>query len=366
MKACILKPIMWNTNNYIGPSGHKSSSGFSRDYGYGHEEWNNNPEWNWRNFKIFHTEDQEKFREYSETGDLCILMTVSHDKGQYAVGIATNVSMNDDKEMKLIAEELHIYDNYKEIWKQPIVRNCFNGDLNKFIVHWKKNYTWIRWKCPIENYLWFSKPVLLDPMKISGKQKIISMHGSYQAVLPQTILEITYDQIKNSPAIIEWLTTGEFDIDWVKGKQSVQSNAKLRKKYLTRGGNAPAANSFSYWVEGKRNVEPLHAKLQAMFVKHLSELGIKYKENVNYIDVQYNQNKQLYYCEIKPTENIATKYAIRIAVGQLMEYIFFNDSHAIPEIVLSTRPGKSEIDFVKSLDFRLTWFDKRSDKFITV
>lgn len=56
MKAVVLKPIMWSTNNYIYPSGSLSSSGFAKDYGYGHEEWNNSPARTWRNFKIFHTE----------------------------------------------------------------------------------------------------------------------------------------------------------------------------------------------------------------------------------------------------------------------------------------------------------------------
>jgi len=36
MNVCILKPIMWNTENYISPSGFKSSGGFSKIYGYRH------------------------------------------------------------------------------------------------------------------------------------------------------------------------------------------------------------------------------------------------------------------------------------------------------------------------------------------
>lgn len=366
MKACILKPIMWNTNNYISPSGYKSSSGFSKINGYGQEEWNNNPKRIWRDFRVFHTESQPKLLEYSKEGNLGILMIASFDKKQYAVGIATNVYHNDKEERLLIADELKFFDNYHQVWEQITVKKCFNNDIDKFKKEiWEKNYKWIMWKCPIENYHWFKDPILLYAKEITGKEKLISMHGGYQAVFPQTILDIAYNQLAEEPTIIDWLTNGEFDNDWVTYKTTILSNAKLRKKYSKKGKNATSTNSFSYWIEGQRNIEPLHAKLQAKFVKYLSDIGITYKENENYIDVQYYQNKKLYYCELKPTENIETKYSIRFAIGQLFEYQFINNKAANLEIVLSTRPNKNEINFVKSLNFRLTYFDKKTNTFIT-
>ena len=60
MKALVLKPVMWNTNHYTKPSGYPSKSGFAKDYGYGHEEWNNSPKRIWRKFRVFHTESTEK------------------------------------------------------------------------------------------------------------------------------------------------------------------------------------------------------------------------------------------------------------------------------------------------------------------
>lgn len=87
---------------------------------------------------------------------------------------------------------------------------------------------------------------------------------------------------------------------------------------------------------------------------------------VSHRGITYHQNNVLYYCEIKPTENIDTKYAIRIAIGQLLEYKFFNDYMAIPVIVLSSRPRKKEIEFVKSFGFHLTYYDKKANGFITL
>lgn len=344
MKVCILKPIMWNTKNYIKPSGHKSSGGYSKDKGFGHEEWNNNPNWIWRDFKVFHTESETtpKLSEFAKEGNLGILMIASFEKKQFAVGIATNVYKNDNEEMQLIADELKIIDNDQEIWDQKTVKECFNNDFETFKKFWENDYKWIGWKCPKENYHWFKDPILLDANKISGKNRLIGMHGRYQCVLPQTILDITYNQLGEKPAILDWLTNGEFDDDLVKFKSTVQSNVILRKKYPPKGKNATTANPYSYWIEGQRNIAPLHAKLQAKFVKYLFDVGITYKEDKDYIDVQYYQDKKLYYSEIKPTENIGAKYSIRMAIGQIFEYQFFNNKAANLEIVLSSRPNKKK------------------------
>lgn len=42
------KPVVWNSNGYRGPSGGKFTSGFPKDHGYGHEEWNNAPARNYQ------------------------------------------------------------------------------------------------------------------------------------------------------------------------------------------------------------------------------------------------------------------------------------------------------------------------------
>ena len=364
-KTCVLKPIMWNTNNYIGPSGFQSAGGFSKDYGYGHEEWNNDNNWIWRNFKVFHTESKPKLLEYSNDGNLGIIMIASFEKKQYAVGVATNVYHNDIEERKLIAGELNTYENYHQVWQQETVKKAFSNNKERFLEHWKENYTWVQWKCSTENYHWFEKPILLNPHDFSGKDKLITMHGSYQRVLPQLVLQILSNQLKDKPKIIDWLTTGEFDTEWVENKTEIKSNSKLRNRYSRTGANAPTSSSFSYWIEGQRSVEPLHAKLQALFVEFLSKTGLKYEENKDYIDVKYFQGKETYYCEIKPTKNMDSKYAIRIAVGQLLEYQYFNNKNAKLEIVISSKPRKAEVEFVKSLSMKLTYLDELTNEFIT-
>ena len=367
MKAIILKPVVWNSNNYIRPSGHKATSGFAKDYGYGHEEWNNSPNNTWRNQKIFHTESTDKLYEYSESGNLGIILIASYRNIQYALGLATNVSNNSKEEMKIISNELNIYQRKEELWQIQTVKNCFNNNKKKFESHWKKNYQWLLWRCPSDHYTWFENPIRLNPQRITGKSKLTTMHGKFQGITPQIALEIVSKQISPKHESCLWLANGEFDEEIFKKLPTTKksSSQKLRKKYKIKSGNAPSNNSFEYWIEGKRTVNPHHSILQAKFVKFLKEKGINPIEDKGYIDVQYSSRKIFHISEIKPTETVETKYAIRAAIGQLLEYRFTEKKNAILEIVLGSEPKKKEIKFVKSIDMTITYYDKNTKSFIS-
>ena len=227
MKAVVLKPIMWSTNGYTKPSGYPSTGGYSKKYGHGHEEWNNKLNRFWREFKLFHTEDTDKLLEYSSSGELGILMVASNEGNQYAIGIATNVYHNDEEERELIAEELNLYDEWKQIWSLDIVKKKFNRDKKSFLKKWKKNYNWVRWKCPKDQYFHFDQPLLLNPKSISGKNRVTSMHGRFQAIYPEQVISIIKNYISETSPIISWLSEPDFD-------ESLISNSlkkfKLNKK----------------------------------------------------------------------------------------------------------------------------------------
>ena len=365
MKAIILKPVVWNTKSYTEPSGHKATSGFAKDYGYGHEEWNNAQGNIWRGQRIFHTEATEKLLEYSANGELGIILIASYDNVQYALSIATNVFHNSKDEMILISDELNIFDRYNELWNIQNVRKCFQNNQKKFLAHWKKNYQWTRWRCPIEHYYWFKNPIPLNPKNITGKTKLTTMHGRFQAITPFIALEIIKNHIPKKHCSIAWLTSGEFDeeiYDNIPANKKI-SGQKLRKKYKIKSTNAPTENSFEYWVAGNRTINPHHATLQAKFIKYLHQNGINPIENQDYIDVQYTANGNLYFVEIKPTETVESKYAIRAAIGQLLEYRFLSKKNAVLEIVIGSRPQKHEIDFVNSIDIIITYYDDKSKSF---
>jgi hypothetical protein len=144
MKASILKPIVWNDNQYIGPTGQKSSSGYPAKYGFGHEEWNNHPARIWRGFRIFHTESTDRLLEYSGKGNLGILMIASHAGAQWAVGIAAGVEHNEKPEMLTISNALNIKDCWRELWVLQAVRQKFHQKRADFFKFWEKQYFWLR------------------------------------------------------------------------------------------------------------------------------------------------------------------------------------------------------------------------------
>lgn len=359
---------MWNTNGYIEPSGYPSSSGFSNKYGYGHEEWNNKANRFWRGFKLFHTEATDRLLEYSTSGELGIMMVASTEGNQYAIGVATSVYHNDEEERELIAEELNIFDEWKQIWSLDIVKSKFKSNQKSFLKHWKENYKWVHWKCPKDQYFYFKQPLLLDPKSISGKSRIALMHGSFQAIYPEQVISIIENYIPKKSPIISWLSEPDFDDSLISKSLKDFKKGKKRwpKREIRTGTNSPSTRKFKYWVEGERSVEPHHADLQSKFVRFLRASGIEYKENENYIDVQYHKNGKKYYSEIKPTENVETKYAIRAAIGQLLEYQYSFDKKAIPEIVVGKKPKKKELDFVNAIGFCISYYDSRGKTFLTI
>lgn len=377
-KAIILKPIVWNGKNYEKPSGslknykkfkQPDKGSYPTYHGFGHEEWNNDNKRIWRGYKLFHTEFTKKLLDYSSEGELAIIMIASNEGNQYAVGIACNVYHNSDEEMEYISRDLNIYDNWKQIWKLTSVKLCFNENKERFLREWKNDHKWIAWKCPPEYFYWFKHPIRLDPHDINPeKDRLTTMYGRWQAITRQNALEIINRHIPRDHKIREWLTNGEFDTSILSKKLREipqKSSTSLKKKYGGFGSNRPTDKSYQYWVEGIVTAEPLHAPLQAKFIDFLKENGAQIlAENSNYIDIQYIKDDKIIYTEIKPTDNIQSRYAIRIAIGQLFEYQFNNNKSAKLEIVINAKPTDNEINFVNYLGIILTYYDKEGNNFI--
>ena len=171
---------------------------------------------------------------------------------------------------------------------------------------------------------------------------------------------------KDWTSIREWLSSGDF-MQSAKSETTSQISGSKILNRIRRGSNAPSDRRFAYWVEGNRSVEPLHDRLQKLFVKHLKAKGISPQENVDYLDVQYTAAGATTFCEVKPTDNVETRYAIRAAIGQLLEYRYTKQiPTATLEIVLGSRPRESEIGFVKSLRIGLTYYDTAIGQFVSV
>lgn len=188
MALFIQKPIFWNTESYVKPSGVIASSGYPKDTGYGHEEWNNSPRLllkrGKQRFRVFHTEGLGKAPIDENAGQTFVFMTVSHDNVQQLVGIAGNAfclaAEHHREQREKLAAELDVNDFHKDAWAVPNVQRQYSGSRQEFMKDWKKDNSWIpNWICPDDFFWWLDEPVTLNPREITGQAKLLGMFGTY-------------------------------------------------------------------------------------------------------------------------------------------------------------------------------------------
>jgi hypothetical protein len=188
MALFIQKPIFWNINQYLAPSGVRGSSGFPKATGYGHEEWNNSPKMlvtrGDHRFRVFHTEGLGAAPTDENAGQTFVFLTASHDRVQQLVGIAGNAfSLHGDhhrKQRESIVRELSLHQLWEDAWSVGNVQKQYGGNQKKFLKAWEKDLHWIpNWICPEEFFWWFDKPITLDPRTITGKKKLLGMYSTY-------------------------------------------------------------------------------------------------------------------------------------------------------------------------------------------
>jgi hypothetical protein len=357
---------MWNDNGYKKPSVSKSSSGFAKDYGYGLEGWNNSERLVWRNYRVFYAPFQEdkleKVINFAESGDLMILFGAMHQGAQYALGVAAGVTPNYSKTRKTIAAEIGLLKLKDEIWRVPGVSDNFDS-RESFIKHWKEVYREVAfWKAPTSHFVWFSQPIAINPIQITGKKSLIKEHSSYQQLSPEQVLAIIGGHLQVGSSIYKWLRDGDFVSDKGAPRQPPGKQASR-----TAGRGSPcASDAFEYFVYGNRKVYPWHKDLQDKYESFLRSKGYRVKPNVGGVDVIYCLQDRLVLVEIKPTDVVETKYAIRSAVGQILEYGFLSKEKPMLEIVVGKKPQEVELDFVLSLGITLTYFDEETNMFIQI
>ncbi|WP_162419764.1 hypothetical protein [Microvirga brassicacearum] len=78
--------------------------------------------------------------------------------------------------------------------------------------------------------------------------------------------------------------------------------------------------------------------------------------NSNAIDIRFNTpNHGDVIAELKPAVAGQTKYPIRFAVGQVLEYRHFQCPKAHPLIVLGAKPKAEEIEFCHAIGISVAW-----------
>jgi len=212
------KPVVWNSNGYRGPSGGKFTSGFPKDHGYGHEEWNNAPELAYGEgadrFKVFHTEGLGTQDLEAQAGLIGLMLIASHKGQQFLVGVAAGcmpLMSEDERPVRLdLIRRLGLNADAmgEEAWALKSVRDAFDGNRRKFFQEWRRDFHWLlNWTCPADLYLPLYEPVLLSAEALTGKKRLVAMYGSYQPIdrsifqrvlaqLPSSAGQATIDRLK--------------------------------------------------------------------------------------------------------------------------------------------------------------------------
>lgn len=358
-KMVVLKPIVWNGNGYLGPTGETTSSGYAGEHGYGHEEWNGRSDWVWKSWKVFHTQGKGQMFTYAEEGDLGIIMTAMKDGLFYAVGAACAVYKNDDKDRAAIAKDLKLLSNGGDLWKVPSIR-ALKEHKAAFDAHWNVAHEWVQWRCPQSHFVWFDRPIQIVPDDIipstPPRQAIIKMHGSYQAIRPDQALAIIAEKLPSSHPILAWLSTGDFD---EVGALDVRNAPPPRGKGSRSAGTATDAYT-RYLQENEFQITPKHHNLQSAFEAFISGLkATNIVPNMERVDVRYVDDRLgPVLAEIKPTDPKTVRFAIRAAIGQLLDYHQKHEGDPHLLIVIGCKPSAAD-DFALAADngFGLAWRD---------
>jgi hypothetical protein len=191
MPLYFIKPVFWNDRGYERPGGARATSGYPAKFGFGHEEWNNSDKLNFvesgQQLHAFHTEGLGKQKLDQFADRIFVFMIASHDGKQFLVSAAGNATALFGKTHR--TERLNMLRKLKastfsdDAWSVDSVKRAYREDHSKFRRRWRRELNWFaNWKCPADLYLGLPTPLAVDPRRLTGRKRLISRYGSYQAV----------------------------------------------------------------------------------------------------------------------------------------------------------------------------------------
>lgn len=200
MPLYLVKAIVWNDAHYQRPGGGTFTSGYPKENGFGHEEWNNSTrldtDIDGEAIHVFHTEGFGTQDLGAFSGTIFVFMIASHKGKQFLVAVAGNCTSlfgdeHRSKRMQL-SRKLDITRQFREeAWSVRSVRAAFADDEANFRARWNEERHWFPvWFCPSDLYLGLHEAVELDPVYITGKRRLTTMYSAYQEIDRLTALRL--------------------------------------------------------------------------------------------------------------------------------------------------------------------------------
>lgn len=108
----------------------------------------------------------------------------------------------------------------------------------------------------------------------------------------------------------------------IRGKDTSDSVAKKRRRSKRRAGRATADGYVRYVRQFTAKIAPRHDRLQRKFEKFLADSkGFERFLECFRDDIRWQDGRgRTFMAEVKPSESSTTRYAIRMAIGQLLDY----------------------------------------------
>ena len=235
MKAVVIHAVHWNKRNYVGAGGIPGGSGYVKQSGYGHEEWNNNAKWHWNDHatgvpqRLFFTNANSKKLDkfLAEGNELAIAMVATHDGQKDLVGIACDVVTVEEERRSELARVSRLRREYERVWDDaPDLRQFFNENRGRFERQIRGDQDFFRWSAPAKYFKWFRPPITIGSEDLLENDQITHQFGGSQGIEPDALIRVLKVHLPAKSPILDWLGSGDFSDEFISKRERPNSERK--------------------------------------------------------------------------------------------------------------------------------------------
>ncbi|MCF8057571.1 MAG: hypothetical protein K9K37_13165 [Desulfocapsa sp.] len=153
----------------------------------------------------------------------------------------------------------------------------------------------------------------------------------------------------------------------INGKKGTKNApSPNRGQVKSKSPSTPTDPYVKYVQAYEVEVTPQHNELQERFEIFLKACGIKdLKSNLGSVDLRFQDSERgLIFVEVKPCQLKNSRYAIRTAMGQLLDYRHRAPEKASMLIVLEVKPKDNDLDLAISNGFGVAYLTQQKFKFV--
>ena len=302
--------LTWNDHGWTypsGPSGKAKGNAFERHNGFGSEEWLFRSDFQHQGFQYGFLEPVYKYqhKHAGKTYDLHLYTIDGKSRQRYWVGMLESVSVLTKSEAEIM-EAIYIKKDWFDILQSEALE--MGNPTRKTKNEMRRDKFFIpNVKFPVEQAARFHT-IILDP--ITDHRQYISSHR-------YSLLNPIQDYIPQ------------------------QTNRGFSFEDGNPGILDPTIPSSIHRLPSKPHQSPLnHNKLMIAFQKYLikrygtSQVHRECPSNENRVDLVHKEDDGYVFYELKTYESVRT--SLRVALGQLFDYVFFPSHQYAKKIIIVT------------------------------